>query len=81
VADGRECVVVAVRDSGIGIPAGDLPYVFEPYRRGGNVLGRVSGTGLGLANARRLIEQHGGTIAITSAEGEGTSVTIRLPSP
>jgi PAS domain S-box-containing protein len=79
VAEGRDWVVVAVRDSGIGIPASDLPYVFEPYRRGGNVRGRVSGTGLGLANARRLIEQHGGTIAIASVEGEGTSVAIRLP--
>jgi signal transduction histidine kinase len=78
-ADGRAWVIVAVRDSGIGIPASDLPYVFEPYRRGGNVLGQVSGTGLGLANARRLIEQHGGTIAIASVEGEGTTVTIRLP--
>lgn len=77
--DGRAWVVVEVRDGGIGIPASDVPYVFEPYRRGGNVLGQVSGTGLGLANARRLIEQHGGTIAIASVEGEGTSVTIRLP--
>jgi signal transduction histidine kinase len=78
-ADGRAWAVVAVRDSGIGIPASDLPHVFEPYRRGGNVLGQVSGTGLGLANARRLIEQHGGTIAIASVEGEGTTVTLRLP--
>jgi signal transduction histidine kinase len=78
-ADGRAWVAVAVRDHGVGIPANDLPYVFEPYRRGGNVLGQVSGTGLGLANARRLIEQHGGTIAIASIEGEGTTVTIRLP--
>ena len=74
-----ESVLVAVRDSGIGVPAADLPHIFEPYQRGGNVRGQIDGNGLGLANARRLIEQHGGTIAISSVEGHGTEVTIRLP--
>jgi signal transduction histidine kinase len=76
---GIDWVTVAVRDSGLGVPAADLSHIFEPYQRGGNVRGRIDGSGLGLANARRLIEQHGGTIALASIEGQGTTVTIRLP--
>lgn len=71
--------VAAVRDQGLGIPAADLPHIFERFRRGSNVRGRVAGTGLGLAGSRQIIEQHGGTIAVESEEGEGTTVTIRLP--
>jgi signal transduction histidine kinase len=71
-------VQLTVRDEGIGIPAADLERIFERYRRGRNV-GQISGTGLGLTGARQIVEQHGGVIAIESAEGRGTSVTVRLP--
>jgi PAS domain S-box-containing protein len=71
--------VVRVRDEGIGVPAADLPTVFERYRRAANVAGRVAGTGIGLAGARQIVEQHGGTITLASDEGHGTTVTVRLP--
>jgi signal transduction histidine kinase len=58
-----------VRDNGIGIPEADLPTIFESFRRGGNVAGRMLGTGLGLANVRQIVEQHGGTIRVASGPG------------
>ncbi|MCC7024749.1 MAG: PAS domain S-box protein [Thermomicrobiales bacterium] len=70
--------LLAVQDRGIGIPAGDLPLIFERYRRGRNV-GETSGTGLGLTGARQIVERHGGSLDIASVEGQGTTVTIRLP--
>ncbi|MBW3633510.1 MAG: sensor histidine kinase, partial [Chloroflexi bacterium] len=70
--------VLAVRDEGVGIPAADLPHLFERYHRGGNVAG-IAGTGIGLAGARQIIAQHGGTITVTSAQGVGTTFVIRLP--
>ncbi|MDP9374783.1 MAG: PAS domain-containing sensor histidine kinase, partial [Chloroflexota bacterium] len=71
--------VLKVRDRGLGIPAADLPRVFERFYRAGNVPGQVSGTGIGLASVRQIVEQHGGTVAVESAEGAGTAFTIRLP--
>jgi signal transduction histidine kinase len=70
--------VLAVRDDGMGIPASDLPHVFERFHRGSNVA-RLSGTGLGLAGAKDIVEQHGGTISVMSTEGRGTTVVVRLP--
>ena len=70
---------VVVRDSGIGIPAGDLPHVFEPFRRGTNVVGRINGTGIGLASAKRIVERHGGTLSVDSATDQGSTFTMRVP--
>ena len=70
--------VLTVRDEGLGIPASDLPHVFERFHRGSNVE-RISGTGIGLAGAKDIVEQHGGTISVTSSEGHGTTVVVRLP--
>jgi PAS domain S-box-containing protein len=61
-------------DSGPGIPAGVLDQVFTPF-----FTTKARGSGLGLATAKRLIDAHHGTIAITCPSGGGTSVTIRLP--
>ena len=71
--------VLEVRDAGIGIPPGDLPHIFERFYRAGNVRDRVPGTGLGLWGSRAIVEQHGGTVDIASTEGQGTTVTVRLP--
>jgi len=71
--------VLVVRDQGMGIPADDLPYIFEWFRRASNVSGRIRGTGVGLAGARQVVEQHGGTITAESQEGEGSTFTVRLP--
>lgn len=70
--------VLTVADTGIGIPVADVPHLFERFYRASNAQG-VQGSGIGLVGARTIIEQHGGTIAIASEEGEGTTVTIRLP--
>ncbi|QSQ20257.1 hybrid sensor histidine kinase/response regulator [Pyxidicoccus parkwayensis] len=72
-------VRLEVSDEGIGIPAEDLPHVFERFRRGRNVALDVSGSGVGLASARRMVELHGGTIHVESQEGRGTTFTVRLP--
>ncbi len=77
--DGTRWAVVAVADEGIGIPAADLPHVFERYRRGGNVLGRIGGAGIGLAGSHQVVEQHGGTIRVASVEGQGSTFTLALP--
>ena len=71
--------LLAVRDEGVGIPALDLPLLFERFRRGANVAGRFAGTGIGLAGAKQVVEQHGGAISVTSAEGRGATFTVRLP--
>jgi signal transduction histidine kinase len=70
--------VICVVDSGIGIPPGDIPHLFERFRRGRNVT-QIAGTGLGLSGAKRIIEQHGGRLEVVSAEGVGSTFTIRLP--
>ena len=73
--------VVSVQDTGIGIPLSDMPYVFERFYRGTNVTGKIRGTGLGLASVRHIIEQHQGRIEVVSVEGQGSTFTVRLPSP
>jgi signal transduction histidine kinase len=71
--------VLRVRDEGMGIPADDLPRLFERFHRGRNVGNRIRGTGLGLWGVRRIVEEHDGTIAVESQEGVGTTVTVLLP--
>lgn len=65
--EGTEAVL-DVRDGGVGIPKEDLERIFERFARGSNVAGRISGTGIGLATAKQIVEQHGGTIAVLSRE-------------
>jgi len=79
VTDDGTVAVLAVRDFGLGIPAADLPYIFERFRRGANVAGRVGGTGIGLAGVRTFVESHGGTVTVESEEGVGSTITVRLP--
>jgi signal transduction histidine kinase len=78
-AEEEPLAVVSVRDQGVGIPAHDLPHVFDRFYRASNVIGRIAGTGIGLAGAMQLVEAHGGTIRVESAPGEGSTFFVRLP--
>jgi signal transduction histidine kinase len=73
VREAADGAVVEVQDDGRGIPQDVLPRVFEP-----RFSTTTSGSGLGLAIAKRLVESWGGGIAITSVEGRGTTVSVRL---
>ena len=72
-----DTLTFCITDKGIGIPAADLPRLFQPFQRAGNV-GQISGTGLGLMIAKRCAELHGGTLDVASTAGEGTTVTVTL---
>ena len=72
--------VLRVKDHGIGIPADDLPHLFEPFHRAQNT-GAIRGTGIGLAGCKQIVEAHRGTITVESIEGEGSTFTVRLPLP
>lgn len=77
-ADGDRGRLV-VRDTGIGIPADAMAHVFKPFYRADPARSRsADGAGLGLALARWIVDQHGGTIEMTSQPGQGTSVAVRL---
>jgi signal transduction histidine kinase len=67
-------VQILIKNDGAPIPAEIVDKVFEPF-----FTTKRSGTGLGLATVKKIVEEHGGSIAIGSAPGEGTTVTIRLP--
>jgi signal transduction histidine kinase len=71
--------VLCVRDRGIGVPERDLPYVFDRFHRGENVLGRVPGSGLGLFQVRQDVERHGGRVTAANARDGGCAITVRLP--
>jgi signal transduction histidine kinase len=73
-------VTVQVRDSGIGIPTAELTAVFDRFSRASNArkLG-ISGTGFGLFLAKQLVQLHGGTIALESREGHGSTFVVTLP--
>jgi PAS domain S-box-containing protein len=73
-----EWAVVRIRDRGIGIPASDLPHIFDRYHRGANVA-HIPGEGLGLSSVRQLVELHEGSVDVESQEGIGTTFTLRFP--
>jgi signal transduction histidine kinase/HAMP domain-containing protein len=74
----QEWATLVVRDNGIGIPPAEVGRVFEPYYRASNTAGTVSGSGIGLAGTRHIVEQHGGNISVESEVGD-TTFTVRLP--
>jgi signal transduction histidine kinase len=74
-------VRITVGDTGVGIPADDLPYIFDRFWRGDKSRARTAGSsGLGLAITKQLVLAHGGTISAESKPGRGTTFTIELPT-
>ena len=76
---GNGSVRVEVRDEGMGIPLSQQPQIFTKFFRGDAPASGITGTGLGLAVSRDIVESHGGRIGFTSAEGEGTTFFVELP--
>ena len=71
---------VSIKDTGIGIPAESLPRVFDRFYRADPARTRdTGGTGLGLSLARWIAEAHGGSIAVESTVGRGSTFTVTLP--
>ncbi len=78
---GKGGAEIRCRDTGVGIAKNELACAFQPYRRiEDTYTNPKAGIGVGLPLAKVLIEQHGGSVSITSIEGQGTTVTIRLPA-
>jgi signal transduction histidine kinase len=76
---GAGTVTVRVSDTGIGIPARDLPHVFDKFYRVQDSATRgISGTGLGLAITKSIVDAHGGQIRVESVEGAGTTFVVVL---
>jgi signal transduction histidine kinase len=74
-------VVLSVADTGVGIPTRELPRIFERFYRVDRARSReTGGTGLGLSIVKHVIENHGGTVNVTSELGRGTCFEVRLPS-
>jgi signal transduction histidine kinase len=77
--NGQRHVQVSVSDKGIGIAAGDLPHIFEPFYRSAAVRrAQIHGTGLGLALAKQVAESVGGTVTVVSEPGRGSTFTLSL---
>ena len=71
---------LSVSDTGVGIAAGDLPHIFERFRRVEGARARtLEGSGIGLALVQELIRFHGGSVAVTSEVGQGTTFTVDVP--
>ncbi|HEX2981689.1 MAG TPA: ATP-binding protein, partial [Anaerolineaceae bacterium] len=72
-------LIIHFRDTGIGIPPADLPFIFDKFYRSSNASAEASGTGLGLAIVKSVIDSHQGRIWVDSAQNKGAVFTIVLP--
>lgn len=79
VSQKNSSIAVEVKDTGIGIPAQDLPHIFEEFFRANNVAKTTKGTGLGLSLVKYIIEKHGGNILLESEVGKGSSFRFTIP--
>lgn len=77
-----ECVIIAVKDNGIGIPSENLAHIFEPFVQGeDSYTSPTQGAGLGLSICKGVVEQHGGSIHVESELGKGSCFSFSLPLP
>jgi len=73
-------ISIDIQDTGYGIPASDLPFIFDRfYRVRSGKVSEIEGNGLGLAIVKSVVEQHGGKISVESELGKGTCFSISLP--
>ncbi|WP_307867934.1 SpoIIE family protein phosphatase [Umezawaea beigongshangensis] len=80
LAQDGDHAVLRVADTGVGVPADELPLLFQRFHRVRSTRGRShEGAGIGLALVRELVALHGGTVSATSAEGAGATFTVRVP--
>ena len=80
-ADAPDVVRITVRDTGIGIPEADQGKLFQEFYRASNARqATADGTGLGLVLVQQTVHRHDGTLELTSTEGEGTTIVVRLPA-
>jgi signal transduction histidine kinase len=70
--------MIAVEDRGLGIPAAEIPRLFQKYFRA-STSATIAGTGIGLHLVKLIVEQHGGAVSVDSVEGEGSTFTVTLP--
>ena len=78
--DGGRGVALVIEDQGLGVPADERDHIFEPVVRGRDATARqIRGSGLGLSLVRRIVESHGGRIAVTGRDDGGSAFTVTFP--
>ncbi|MFC4809226.1 sensor histidine kinase [Paenibacillus sp. GCM10023250] len=70
---------IIIKDTGMGMNADEVPHIFERFYRADESRGQTSGTGLGLSIAKWIIDEHGGSVEVSTREGQGTTFTVWLP--
>ncbi|AZN40164.1 sensor histidine kinase [Paenibacillus albus] len=78
VRSGNQAGVV-IKDTGIGMASKEVPHIFERFYRADESRGQTSGTGLGLSIAKWIIDEHGGSVEVSTREGEGSTFIVWLP--
>lgn len=78
LAAANKKIIIIIEDQGIGIPATEIAYIYDPFFRASNT-GKFNGYGIGLPLSRNIIRMHSGTLEVTSEENVGTKIKITLP--